>query len=352
MKKVTLLSVIVSLICACGSSSEVGSGFDRKTMLAMYADEFIIPAFTEFNQKATELNTAIRRLSFQPNESNLKNAKAAWVSCYGSWQLAGGFNFGPATDQFGTLEQNIGLYPVNAEKIENFISASDTSLQNFDRDSRGLLAVEYLLYSKDESATIESLSGSRAAYLRSITADVANRVSKVAQGWNNYRETFVSSAGTDGGSSASLLYNNFVGNYEAIKNFKVGLPLGKRPGQQKSEPERVEAYFSGYSTEMMRKNFASIVALWQGKKNTGWKTYLENVTGGAELINATLLQINATQTAMDALPSDVAFAELCRKGDQRAENLHTELQKLTRYFKSDMSSLLGIAITYQSGDGD
>jgi uncharacterized protein len=32
--------------------------------------------------------------------------------------------------------------------------------------------------------------------------------------------------------------------------------------------------------------------------------------------------------------------------------LHTELQKHTRFFKSDMSSLLGIAITFSSGDGD
>ena len=34
------------------------------------------------------------------------------------------------------------------------------------------------------------------------------------------------------------------------------------------------------------------------------------------------------------------------------KNLHDELQKSTRYVKSDMSSLLGISITYSSGDGD
>jgi hypothetical protein len=35
-----------------------------------------------------------------------------------------------------------------------------------------------------------------------------------------------------------------------------------------------------------------------------------------------------------------------------ATNFHTELQKHTRFFKSDMSSLLGLAITFSSGDGD
>jgi hypothetical protein len=33
-------------------------------------------------------------------------------------------------------------------------------------------------------------------------------------------------------------------------------------------------------------------------------------------------------------------------------DIHTELQKNTKNFKSEMSSLLGIAITYASGDGD
>jgi hypothetical protein len=37
---------------------------------------------------------------------------------------------------------------------------------------------------------------------------------------------------------------------------------------------------------------------------------------------------------------------------QPAIDLHTELQRHTRFFKSDLSSLLGLTITYSSGDGD
>jgi len=40
------------------------------------------------------------------------------------------------------------------------------------------------------------------------------------------------------------------------------------------------------------------------------------------------------------------------QNDLNIEALYHELQIHTRYFKSDMSSLLGITITYSSGDGD
>jgi hypothetical protein len=36
----------------------------------------------------------------------------------------------------------------------------------------------------------------------------------------------------------------------------------------------------------------------------------------------------------------------------RVDEVHTELLKLTRFYKSDLSSLIGIAVTYSSGDGD
>mgnify|MGYP007059449494 CR=1 FL=1 len=46
------------------------------------------------------------------------------------------------------------------------------------------------------------------------------------------------------------------------------------------------------------------------------------------------------------------MSELITTDAGRLENLHTEMQKLTRFFKSELSSLLGISITYSSGDGD
>jgi predicted lipoprotein len=352
MKKIFILIPFLYLLWSCGSSEEVGSGFDRKTMLTLYADEFIIPTFAELKQQTAQLNSSIQKLSFQPTLENLTLAQTDWKQTMLVWQKANGFNFGPASDQFGKLDQNIAIFPISPEKIEQFVAKGDTALQNFDRDSRGLMGVEYLLFGDSQAEVIAKLSGTRAAYLRSISADVAKRVASVSDKWAQYRSEFLASTGTDGGSSASLLYNEFVGNFESIKNFKVGLPLGKRPGQTQPEPARVEAFYSGMTSELIKRNFASTLALWEGKNAAGWKTYLENVVGGKELIAATLVQIQATQKAIDALPNDVPFSVLCQEGDKLAENAHTELQKLTRFFKSDMSSLLGIAITYQSGDGD
>ncbi len=349
--KVLAVSVFVFCLMGCSQTSETGAGFDRKAMLTMYADEFIIPSFEALVREVLSLDTALRRLSFNPNQQNLDLAKKAWISSYSAWQSANCYNFGPGQTTFGTLDLNIGTFPASAEKIEAAIARGDTLLQNFDRDARGFLGVEYLLFGGGNQTLSQFAQPNRCAYLRAISANLVSLSSAVLQGWKTYRSDFLAALGTDGGSSASLLYNSFVASYEVAKNYKLGLPLGKRPGQTQPQPELVEAYYSGESVLMLRKHFENIVALWRGKNGTGWRAYLMSIPGGKELIESTEAQITATKMALDALPKE-PLSQIIRQNDPRAESVHTEFQKLTRFFKSDMSSLLGISITYQSGDGD
>jgi predicted lipoprotein len=91
-----------------------------------------------------------------------------------------------------------------------------------------------------------------------------------------------------------------------------------------------------------------------GTDYTGFKEYLAEVAGGPELIAATEQQLAVIQTALNAIPETPPLSAQIASDDAmtKAVTLHDELQKNTRYFKSDMSSRLGIAITYSSGDGD
>jgi len=144
-----------------------------------------------------------------------------------------------------------------------------------------------------------------------------------------------------------------------LKNDKVGTPAGgKRVGQSGPDPRRVEAYYSGRSVALMRRHFAAITATWGGISDNGGTTfkafddYLMTVTGGERLVTDTRAQIARVEELLTALPQDATLASLCASSDPRIETLHTELQKLTRFLKSEMASVLGVAITYSSGDGD
>ena len=196
------------------------------------------------------------------------------------------------------------------------------------------------------------------AYLAALSENLKNRIETVTNAWNAaYYAEFINNKGTDAGSSTSHLYNEFVRSFEAAKNFKLGLPLGKRPGQTQSKPQLVEAYYSGKSLECLRKHLTAIENIWYGRSKSGqdgigFREYLEKVEGGAALITNTETQMAALRTALAAVPDSPSLSAQISAANPQLETLYTEFQKMTRYFKSDLSSLLGIAITFSSGDGD
>ncbi len=360
----TILGVLI-LLGSCGNDggNDTTISFDRREMLSDYAANIIIPAYSDLQSEVNILKTSTEAFASAPDNDNLQAAQLAWTNAYLAWQSANAFNFGPAGEQ-GTrkgLIEEIGTFPAAETKIETAIAANDHSLNNFDRDARGFLALEYLLFGKNKSTSelIAEFRGSpsRQAHIKAIANHLKARVDEVVNGWTTYQSEFLNNNGTDAGSSTSALYNEFVRSFESAKNFKVGLPAGKRPGQTKPEPQLVEAFYSGLSLTMLKAHLQSIEAIYYGRGNNsasglGFKNYLESVEGGKELVALTEAQWQKVKDALNAVPTDQPFSVLVANNHPTVDALHTELQKHTRFFKSDMSSLLGIAITFSSGDGD
>ncbi|NJL14032.1 MAG: imelysin family protein [Microscillaceae bacterium] len=366
MKKYTLyLLFFLGLLMpmACGDSTNpIATDFDRASMLNHLANTVIMPRLQSWYNHVETLAEKVLDFEQNPNETTLVAAQTAWQSVARSWQKVSGFGFGPGELSLGAIDQTLGTFPVNEAAIENAIQAQNFSLDNFQRDVRGIFALEYLLFDPTggNQAVLALYQAQEAehrrAYLVAVMDNLQSNAETVWQGWASYKATFISNDGTSAGSSVALLFNEFSRNYEGLKNFKVGLPAGKRPGQIQIEPEKVEAYYSQMSRELLLLQFEALVAFWEGKGESGengasFKAYLLSVAGGPELITATEAQIALVRQALQSLPSG-SFSAALENNLSQVENLHTELQKLTRFFKSDMASLLGIAITFDSGDGD
>lgn len=341
---------------ACNNKSEPKPDFDRKAMLQHYADNLIRPAFSALRAQTGALKNAWTAFNAAPDSAGLAELQQRWKSACAAWQYANAYNFGPAGEQGvrKSLVEEIGTFPANTVKIEEFIAANDISLNNFNRDTRGFLAIEYLIW---KNTGLLFSDANRRAYLAAIINHLDDRVTEVDNSWAGYTTEFVAANGTDVGSSISQLYNEFVRSFESIKNFKVGLPAGKRPGQTGPEPQLVEGYHSGLTLFFIKQHLEAIGNLYYGRSlsgadGTGFKEYLDFVVGGPQLVSSTEAQWQNVTAALYAVPVDTPFAELIVQGHPSVDALHTELQKHTRFFKSDMSSLLGIAITFSSGDGD
>jgi uncharacterized protein len=352
--------------------SQQQGGFDRSVFLRETATNLIIPAYREAQSRVAALGTSIQAFAQAPNEQTLQAAQAAWVAAYKAWLRASPFDFGPAESSFGTLRENIAVFPTSPQRTEQFIAENKSDLNNFNRDTRGLHGIEYLLFARPASETVSAFANANGAnrrqYLLAVTADVRTRLDAVANRWlapqggqNSYADEFARNNGTAIGSSTSLLFNEFVKSYEELKNFKLGVPFGLRAGQTMAAPQSLEGAYSQRSLEFMQIQLQIIEEIWAGKTTladgsmrdfTGFEEYLASATGGRELITSTTTQLAALKAALRAVPTSPTLSALIAANHPSLAALHTEAQKMTRFFKSDMSSLLGISITFSSSDGD
>jgi uncharacterized protein len=367
MKKYIIFAfsiVIFFILGSCNSkNTDITDNFDRTQMLKNYADNLIVPAFTNLQTNTNTLKQATDDFVANPTSSKLGIVQDAWLATQKSWQYACPYNFGAAGEEGvrKTLAEEIATFPVSSSKIEANISSNTLTLSDFSRDNRGLLAIEYLVFdpTKINDAIVANFNTNRKNYLQAVVNKIKTQVDAVVTDWKgNYYNDFLKNNGTEAGSSTASLYNEFLKSYENLKNFKLAIPLGKRVGQTQAEPTKVEAYYSAKSLEMMKLHFQVLENLWLGKNangqdGTGFKEYLESIQGGQTLVASTENQINSIKNALNTVPNSPEMAKQIQNGQIiTLETVYNEFQKHTRYFKSDMSSLLGIAITFSSGDGD
>ncbi|SFC29752.1 hypothetical protein SAMN05421780_104161 [Flexibacter flexilis DSM 6793] len=361
MQKIKLFLALAALVvlASCGNDSS-NDGYDRRPMLEFYASQIIAPSFEQLDARVATLQTRANTFTQNPTEANLLATQTAWDSAFSAWQYAGAFSFTPSGELPIKLADELAVFPVSSVKIESDITNSTHIFTETTADNRGFLGVEYLIFDlENNNANIVSkfADTSRQNHLKLMLKKIKNKTAEMSNSWATNRSQFVANDGTDAGSSISILFNNFVASYEVLKNYKLRLPLGKAAGQIQAEPTKVEAYYSGKSLKMMQLHYTTMKNIWYGRTisgtdGAGFKEYLENVEGGTALISATELQLSKIDAAFAAIPATPSFSAQISSNKTTLDALYTEVQKNTRYFKGDMASLLGIAITYTSGDGD
>lgn len=337
-------------------------GFNKNAFLLHQADEIILPAFQQLHTSANELFRALDSFCQAPDSVRLMHAREIWWNTYRYYLGVSAFNFGPAAAEGlqKDLSEEIAIFPIDAVAIEQKIESRNFALNDFKRDSRGLLTIEYLLFHNSVNQTIEDFNSSnRRDYTLQVSTQVKERIFAVLQRWNSsYRQAFISNNGSGAGSSVSLLYNAFVQSFEATKNFRLGVPLGLRAGQNGAEPQRVECLYSGKGAEALQIQLKTLYGIYEGQSllsdhnSLGFKAYLLSVYGGPQLVNETEASYENIVNQLNELNRNSGLDVQIQTDPLALKALHTSLQKHTRFFKSDMSSLLGIAITYVSGDGD
>jgi uncharacterized protein len=331
---------------------ENGSTFSKTELLTNLGDNIILPGYNnlklnieDFESKHNAFLNAKTAISFD----SLKNS---WKRTYIQWNKVSIFNFGPAVD-FG-LQAALGTFPTDSSKILSNISSESYNLSSSANiDAIGIPAFDFLLY-RYNAFEEYSNNTNYSDYALALITKMKEEVNAVYNLWNtSYLVTFKTSTGTESTSAFSIFINSFVKSYEEAKWTKLGIPLGKQSlGIQ--QPFYIETRLSKIGFKLFSANIEAWRQAFKGDSEdetsgVGLDDYLIDLERSSLVttINSTLGDIVAD---IEAYNSD--FENILSSDATSLDALYTKIQNLTVSIKTDMTSVMGVLITYQDNDGD
>jgi predicted lipoprotein len=366
---IQLSLIVLTAVCvfqACsksGPAPATNNGFDRKGLLTNLSTNIIIPGYTTFQASVVSLDAAITAFNTAPDANGLTAVQAAFKDTYQKWQAVSVFDFGPASTE--NLRISLNTFPADVTQINGNVSSGNTNLSSLSSlPAQGLPALDYLLFGAgaDNNAiltqyTTDANATNRKAYLAAVSAIIKTKATNVLNAWKStYPATFVNASGTDVGSSLGQLTNELNEDFEVIKNYEIGIPLGVQ-SMGTAFPNKVQAYYSKISLQLTLLHLQAIQNVYLGKSAQGdglgfddYLTYVKAQYNGGSLNTAIIAEFTAATTKLQALSDPLANQITNNAAGVTAA--YTELQKQTVLLKTDMPSALGILITYGDTDGD
>ena len=358
----TVTSIVLLLLLAIvGCSKDDANNhpdYDRSSVLADQANNIIGPNFSVLATSCESLDNIINILIADPSLPHLEDARNALLDARTAFQKCTPYSsFGPSNSY--ALRNELNTFPSDSVLIEQNIASGQYVLGSISNlDAQGFPAIEYLLWSANNDADILNAltnDNNRRDYLTALSARCQEIASTVSDEWTAYSTMYIQQNGTDVGSSLGMVVNSLNLDFEKfIRDGKVGIPLGIR-SLGNPLPGHVEAPYSGNSKALLTAGLEGLLQLIEGNEGSSYSlsTYMNHVGAqhsGTALSGVIRNHINDLINQVDAIdrPLEAWLVEEAGAADQ----LYTDLQQLVVYLKVDMTSSLGILISYQDTDGD
>lgn len=371
MKKICLalsiLAVLIIASCSPSDSSSDDDNYSRSALLINWADNIIVPAFTDYLSKNQQLTAKTAAFTSAPTTASLQEARAAWLEAYKAFQGVGLYNIAKAEEIY--FRETANTYPVDVAGIEANVSSGNYDLSAISQFSKqGFPALDYLLngVASSDAEIIAMYTSNPAAqsyktYLDAVAAKLQQSADLVLTDWNSgYRDTFVSNTGNTVSGSVNKMTNNLVKYFEKdIRAAKVGIPAGVFSNGA-TFPEKVEAYYKNdVSKILLNASLQATQDFFNGKHFNGsatgesLKSYLDfvgAVRNGQNLSDIINGQFVVIQTSVTQLGN--SFSQQVITDNSKMISTYDALQQNVIYFKLDMMQALNITIDYVDSDGD
>lgn len=370
MNKLSVKGLMLALLVSAGISctpEEGGSGpaaddFDRQAMLAFWADDYIVPAYSAYHQSLLAMQGAAQAYTANPSAATHAALYAKFRQAYLHWQEVSLFEIGKA--EALKLRNNTNIYPADTSGINGNIKDGTYNLNlPSTYDEQGFPAIDYLLSGLGNVNTTNGHfinNPSYGNYLLALINRLENLTDEVLTDWQTgYRNTFVENSGSSATASANKLINDYVFHFEKeLRAGKIGIPAGVFSGN--TLPTAVEAF---HSDTLSKSLFMASAAMHQkffegfsyDRDNTGpslkaYLNYLNVENGSTTLSDAILQQMNKAQ--MEGNQLNKSFRTQVENNNTAMLATYDELQKAVVLLKVDMMQALNVRVDYIDADGD
>ncbi|WP_418263143.1 imelysin family protein [Flavobacterium faecale] len=369
MKKIFSLFGIIALIAACSSNDEGGNsndGYDRTALLTHWANNIIIPSYTDYQAKLQTLVSSTNTFTTNPTEANLQTVRTSWLEAYKAFQYVSQYSFGKAEEIY--FKERNNTYPTDATGINANITSGSYDLSLVSQVSKqGLPAVDYVLngIGNTDSEIVALYTGTNAAkykkYLTDLVAALKSNNDTVLADWNgSYKASYIANNGTSVSSSVSITVNNYIKNFEKdVRAGKLGIPAGVFSGGT-LYPEKVEAYYKKDVSKVLLntavqaaqdffngKNFANSTT---GPSLKAYLDFLNTVRNGQNLSTTINDQFASAFTKINDLSANLSSQ--ITTSNSKMLTAYDALQQNVVYIKLDMMQALKITVDYVDNDGD
>ena len=339
--------------------------FDKEVLLSNITNNYIIPSYNQYNLNLKSLDSSIKEFTQQPTVSGLSKVRNSWHNALLSWQDISFIDFGPST--LIILKTQTNTFPADTFNIDKNITSGSWDFSTISsNDLKGFQALDYLLNKRGlteiERITYYTNSQNARDYMNAISDELVTNIAYVVSEWSTYKNDFISDFTTNAnGSSVSEMINSMCLDYEFfVRRGKLGLPLGIFDLFSNDPlPELVECLHYGQSLPFIKRSVESLQKYINGihyssnENGIGFDDYMNfvNATSNNENLSSVVnSKFDLILTNLNTL-NDPLSSELVTNNSQ-VNLAYDAMQNLVPYIKVDMTSALGVLITYADNDGD
>lgn len=301
------------------------------------------------------LSQSTEKLRVAPGAAGIHAAREAWRAAALAWKRVHVFRSGPIVDTNALLRAS--FWPARPAAIDTLLksdSALDAGvLDTTGVDARGIYGLEYLLFDRENGvaapARVAGASGDRAReYASTCSADVTKYAALAADALGKGGERFAPAFSGAGQASVNRLVSHLVESVEVIAENRLALLLWmNRIGRVK--PADVEGFASGASKDLVVATLESARALYDGGEGgAGLGALVEPVSPAVDAkIHARFAGARGAILSLDG-PLERAV----KADSKKVEAAHKAVKALEIALKADLTSTLGVTLTFTSADGD